>query len=683
MHSFIANQNMKIGTYYYPEQWPREQWERDFDTMQRMGLQIVHMGEFAWFDMEPEEGKINLDWLAECVEMAARRDMKVILCTPTAAPPIWLVEKYPEILPVDQYGRRKRFGGRRHYNPLAPAMIQAAKRIVTALADRFGQHPAIIGWQIDNEFCGEFDQSELTHQVFQSWLEEKYGTIEKLNAAWGNQFWTSYYTDFSQIHMPPERFSLGTNPHQRLDASRFWSWCFAQFAKVQAQILKPRVGNRFITTNFMPLCPDANPDDFAEDLTLYAWDAYPVGDVKPTTDQTFRMGDPALMSLVHDQMASYTGRWCLMELQPGQINWNQMPVLVYPGAIRLWIWTALAHGAEFVTTYRFRQPRFNTEMFHHGLITLDGVTPSTGGREFQQTVSEVRRLDPAKLAGAAQPSGKSHKKSVATPQAPDRPAIALYLDFQQLWYYQTLPQSRRWDYRSMLVNLYGAMLRLGVDARVIRPGQKIPSNVRLLVVPGVQMVSEAMINSWREYLAAGGNLLITCRTALMDMNGQFFEGPLAAPIADLIGGSIDAYDCLPEGLAGQVEMDDVQYPWGVWGDLLYAEEETKILASYANQFYAGAAAVIQKKHGNSTVTYCGVFPEEEFADALMEKLARQIQLPIHPTPRRVYIARCGSYRICLNYQSQPYTLEVPEDTHFVVGSRIVEAADVAVWEEQS
>src|SRR5690606_4545402 len=139
--------------------------------------------------------------------------------------------------------------------------------------------------------------------------------------------------------------------------------------------------------------------------------------------------------------------------------------------------------------------------------------------------------------------------------------------------------------------------------------------------PGVQMVSEAMINSWRVYLAAGGNLLITCRTALMDMNGQFFEGPLAAPIAVLIGGSIDAYDCLPEGLAGQVEMDDVQYPWGVWGDLLYAEEETKILASYANQFYAGAAAVIQKKHGNSTVTYCGVFPEEEFADALMEKLA--------------------------------------------------------------
>jgi beta-galactosidase len=273
---------MNIGTYYYPEQWPRDQWERDFDNIERMGLEIVHMGEFAWYQMESAEGQINLDWLSECVEMAAKRELKVILCTPTAAPPIWLVEKNPEILPTDHLGRPGRFGGRRHYNPLAPAMVLAAKRIVTAMADRFGQHPAVIGWQIDNEYGGAFDQSLLTTQVFQSWLEERYGTIEALNVAWGNQFWNTYYTDFSQIQMPYSRDPQYANPHHRLDASRFWSWAFAEFNKVQSDILKPRIGNRFITTNLMPLHADVSPDDLAPDLSLFSWDLYPVGFVHPT-----------------------------------------------------------------------------------------------------------------------------------------------------------------------------------------------------------------------------------------------------------------------------------------------------------------------------------------------------------------------------------------------------------------
>src|SRR5687768_334292 len=154
---------MKIGTYYYPEQWPREQWERDFDNMATMGLQIVHMGEFAWFTMEPEPGKFQFDWLAECVEMARKHHLEVILCTPTAAPPIWLAEQYPEILPIDEHGTPARFGGRRHYSPTSPALHDAARRIVTALADRFGNDPSVIGWQIDNEYSGTFDQSEHTH----------------------------------------------------------------------------------------------------------------------------------------------------------------------------------------------------------------------------------------------------------------------------------------------------------------------------------------------------------------------------------------------------------------------------------------------------------------------------------------------------------------------------------------
>ena len=291
---------MKIGTYYYPEQWPREQWERDFDNMATMGLQIVHMGEFAWFTMEPRPGEFSLDWLGECVEMAAKRKLDVILCTPTAAPPIWLSHDHPETLPVDAHGARGRFGGRRHYNPNSPALHEAARRIVTALADRFGDHPAVIGWQIDNEYSADFDQSEQTHLAFRAWLQQKYESIEHLNRAWGCQFWNTYYTSFDQILMPRDRDPRYANPHQHLDASRFWSRSFANFNRLQTDILRPRIGDRFVTTNFMPFHLDCNPADFAQDLSLFAWDSYPVTGwekIPPTTN---------IVWLIQARLDSYT-----------------------------------------------------------------------------------------------------------------------------------------------------------------------------------------------------------------------------------------------------------------------------------------------------------------------------------------------------------------------------------------
>ena len=200
---------MKIGTYYYPEQWPAEQWERDFDHIASMGLKIVHMGEFAWFTLEPRPGEFQFDWLDRCMAMARQRGLEVILCTPTAAPPVWLSHGQPETLPVSEHGTRDRFGGRRHYSPTSSAMKEAAARIVTALAERYGQHPSVIGWQIDNEYGSQwgfpFDQSDETHQQFRAWLGERYGSIDALNKAWGNQFWNQYYTDFTQILLPPSQ----------------------------------------------------------------------------------------------------------------------------------------------------------------------------------------------------------------------------------------------------------------------------------------------------------------------------------------------------------------------------------------------------------------------------------------------------------------------------------------------
>lgn len=655
---------MRIGTYYYPEQWPREQWRRDFDNMAQMGLQIVHMGEFAWFSMEPEPGRFELDWLDECVHMAQARGMKVILCTPTAAPPIWLTQQYPEILPVTA-GGTKQHGGRRHYNPLAPAMREATERIVTALAERFGDHPAVIGWQIDNEYGLEFDQSPITHAAFQEWLRDRYGDIDTLNRAWGNQFWNQYYTSFGQILMPPSRQPRYDNPHHHLDASRFWSQVFAGFNRMQARILRPWIGTeRFITTNFMPFHLDCNPGDFADHMDLFSWDSYPVsGWEKNNANEEYRIADPSGIGIMHDLMRSYTGRWGLMEVQPGTINWSGVPVLLYPGAVRLWLWTAWAHGAEFITTYRYRQPLWGIELFHHGLMQTDGVTPSEGGKQFMQVIQEMRELEKTSTSSASAPT----------------PTAGLLIDFEQLWFFATLPQARSWDQCAWLRTWYAAIARLGMEVKILHPQSEWPGDLAMIVAPSVQMVDDRLIERFTDYARAGGHLLLTCRTGLMNRHGQLFEGPTAVPILPLIGATIQGYDGLPDGDKAHVEMDARRYPWNVWGDLVRPEEGTRVLACYADQFYAGTPAITQHDFGRGQVTYCGVCAEASLVEALVEKLVLQLKLPVSPLPRRVHVLQRDGFHIVLNYQTEPIQAPAPDDAQFIIGQRTVGPADVAIW----
>lgn len=658
---------MKIGTYYYPEQWPREQWKRDFDNIAAMGLQIVHMGEFAWFSMEPRPGDIRLDWLDECVTMAQERSLDVILCTPTAAPPIWLARDFPGTLPIEK-GQIRDFGGRRHYSPTSPELRDATTRIVTALADRFGSHPSVIGWQIDNEYGQAFSSNDHTHAAFQGWLLRKYGTIDGLNRAWGCQFWNTQYTDFTQIRMPDSRLPEYGNPHHRLDASRFWSWAFADFNKLQCDILRPRIGDRFLTTNFMPGHPDANPADFKKDLSIFTWDTYPVtGWLKAAKDETYRIADPAGIALSHQQMAGYTGRWALMEIQPGTTNWSGVPVHVYPGAIRLWLWTAYGHGAEFVTTYRYRQPRFGTELFHHGLVGTDGVAPSQGGREFMQVIGEMAKLQ--------------HAGSNAS--AVSKPYVGIIHDHDQMLYFLSLPQAKAWDYRKLVASLYAAVARLGLPVKVLEHdgswAQERPENMPLLIVPAMQMVDDAFVRRLDQYASRGGHLLLTCRTGWMDRTGQLWEGPTAAPILPLIGGNIDGYDSLPEETWAHVQTEGRSYRWSVWGELLVPAKETRVLATYADQFYAGTAAVTQAAHGKGSVTYSGVCAEPTLDEALVERLARQAGLLVSPLPPNVHVLERDGHKVVVNYQDKPIQAPAPANAKFVIGGRTVPPAGVAVW----
>jgi beta-galactosidase len=290
-----------------------------------------------------------------------------------------------------------------------------------------------------------------------------------------------------------------------------------------------------------------------------------------------------------------------------------------------------------------------------------------------KTVDEIKLL---KLGAASAGGAKKARTQPAEPAA----SVGLLMDFSQLWYYRTLPQARRWNQPRWLTLWYAAMARLGLRVQILHPDRPWPGDLKLIVAPGVQMVDEALVSRWDQFAAGGGHLLLTCRTALMDQTGQLWEGKLAAPVLRLIGGEIETYDGLPEDTFGQVELETVKYRWGVWGDLLYAEPDTRVLSRYADQFYAGAAAVIQRKHGSGVVTYCGVHGEGEFVDALMEDVAQQAGLAVESLPPRVHILQRGPYRICLNYQDATISVPAPRGAKFIVGARRLEPAGVAVWE---
>jgi beta-galactosidase len=196
------------------------------------------------------------------------------------------------------------------------------------------------------------------------------------------------------------------------------------------------------------------------------------------------------------------------------------------------------------------------------------------------------------------------------------------------------------------------------------------------------MISPALVSQFDAYARAGGHLLLTCRTGLMDETGQLWEGPTAMPILPLIGATIEAYDGLPEDTAGRIEMDDRDdYTWGVWGDLLYPHGSTRTIARYADQFYAGAAAVTQNRLDRGTITYCGVYAEPPFYAALVESMARQAGLPFYELPDRVQLLSRGRHRILLNYNDKPVTAPASPAASFVIGQRQVEPAGVAVWSD--
>lgn len=268
---------MTMGTCYYPEHWDKSLWENDLERMLDAGISVVRIAEFAWSKVERTEGEFNYDFFDEFLDLCQRKGMKVIFGTPSATPPAWLTEKYPEVLNGREDGVLYRHGGRRHYNYNSPKYRELVSRIVTKIASHYGPHPAIVGWQIDNEINCEVSEfySDADTEAFRVFLQEKYGTLDRLNEAWGTVFWNQTYTEWDQIYVPRTLLNESYNPHLRLDYYRFISESAISFCKMQADIIrKYKKEDDYITTNGIFWNLDNHRME-KECLDVFTYDSYP------------------------------------------------------------------------------------------------------------------------------------------------------------------------------------------------------------------------------------------------------------------------------------------------------------------------------------------------------------------------------------------------------------------------
>lgn len=659
------------GMYYYPEHWNENQWERDIKAIADMGYEFVHLAEFAWFKMEPEEGIFDFDWLDRVVDLCKKNNMKVVLCTPSATPPVWMRVNYPETyIMYSNYIRGE--NGTRGLGSIAnPKFRMYVGRIVEEIAKRYGQNESVAGWQIDNEPAALADFSPSSQEAFRKWLKDKYKTIDSVNIAWGTAFWSQWFNSFDEVVIPNAALVgwWGSNPNALLDFKRYSADLQAEFLDFQAGILKDHIlENQYVTTNYTSVSTGADPSRTTQ-LDFTAYTAYPNWGSDNIGEQGFRLGDNKVILFAAEYYKSTGGVSGVMEIQPGPVNWGGYNPLLLPGTVRMWLYHSFAAGGKLVCSYRFRQILSGAEQYHSGIVQTDGVTLSPGGEEYVQFMKEIKELRQQYHQGAEMPQKLAARST------------AILWNLENFWSIDRQKQTYQWDTWNYPVKFLGITKSLGAPTEVI-PETADFSKYPFLIVPAYELADSVLVKKWHDYAANGGHLILTCRTALKDRRGHFWEAETAAPLVDLIGAHIKGTDMLSAYKNATVLMNSAQYHWNNWADLLVPRQGTEVLATYDSQFYKGNAAVVARKLGKGSVTFIGVDTD----DSKLEKdILRDIYIKAGAStenyPEGILVYWRDGFNIAVNYSSDEYKLDIPEKAKMLIGERTISPAGVVVWQD--
>lgn len=640
-----------LGVCYYPEHWQESQWEIDAKRMVELGISFVRVGEFAWSRLEKRRGEFSFEWLDRAIDTLHKAGLKVVLGTPTATPPKWLMDEYPEIAPYDADGKVRGFGSRRHYSFSSEVWWKESARIVEIVAKRYGEHPGIVGWQTDNEYgCHDTTVSwgKEDLKAFRQWLRARYQTTDQLNEAWGGVFWSMEFNSFDEVELPTLTVTE-PNPAQRLDFWRFSSDQVAAYDKMQVEIIRKFSPGRWITHNFMGFVSDFDHFKVGDNLDLASWDSYPIGFVEKfpfTEEERNRWAEtshPDIAPFHHDLYRGVgKGRFWIMEQQPGPVNWAPWNPVPKPGMVRLWSWEALAHGAEVVSYFRWRQAPFAQEQMHAGL-NLPGLDEwSVGGLEAMQVAKELAAL-------GALPEG-------------EKASVALVHDYASYWATMIQPQGKDFRYEELAFRWYEGLRRLGLDVDFVRPGADL-AGYKLVVVPCLMQVDDAALAALKNTDAV---VLYGPRSGSRDRHFNIPVNLPPGPLAELTGTRQTQVASLRPGLGdavnGKVSGEAIR-----WRE--YLETTSDVLGTFEN----GDPALT----GNNGHHYLACWPDEALLSSTLSLLAEKAGLATLEVPSHIRIRRRGNLTFAFNYGTEDWAVPVSGD--FVLGASVLKPQEIAIW----
>lgn len=655
------------GVYYYPEHWEESQWERDLKQIRDLGFEFVHFAEFAWAQLEPEEGKYDFAWLDRAVALAAKYDLKVIMCTSTATPPVWLSRKYPEILVRNEQGIALDHGARQHASFASPLYRELAYKMIEKLAEHYGSDPRIIGWQLDNEPAVQFDYNPKAELGYRDFLRKKYNNdIQALNAAWGTSFWSEVYSSFDEITLPKPA-QMFMNHHQILDYRRFAAAQTNEFLDAQCLLIKKYAKNQWVTTNYIPNYEEGHIGG-SPTFDFQCYTRYMVyGDNEGIGRRGYRVGNPLRIALANDFFRPIQGTYGVMELQPGQVNWGTINPQPLPGAVRLWLWSVFAGGSDFICTYRYRQPLFGTEQYHYGIVGTDGVTVTPGGHEYAQFMREIKSLRGQVGEREAKPAEYVARRT------------AILFNHENSWSIERQKQNATWNTMGHIEKYYRTLKSFGAPVDFITEAKDF-TDYRVMIVPAYQLADKELVDRWIAYVKQGGNLVVTCRTAQKDRYGRLPEASFGSMLDPLTGNEMEFYDLLLPEDKGVVEMDGKRYAWNTWGEILKPGKGVQVWATYDEEFYAGKPAITSRRLGRGTVTYVGVDSADGSLErAVLKKLYAELEIPVMDLPYGVTMEYRNGMGIVLNYSDKPYRFELPKGTKKLIGEEEIPTAGVLVF----
>jgi beta-galactosidase len=662
---------MYFGVDYHPEQWvfpyggtaenPEAEWQHDVELMVKAGINVVRLGEFTWGLCEPEKGKFDFTWLNRVMDILGDAGIQVVLATPTAAPPIWLTEKHPEILPLDEHGRVKHAGTRRAVCLNSEAFWNHSKRIVEEMAKALGPHPQLIAWQIDNGLGGNFTEAafnEASNLDWHGWLEAKYQTIKRLNAMMGLRHWGQVVTRWDQVPMPMSA-PAAHNPALVLDWCRFCSDTIVQFTKMQAEVLHELTPDRPVTTNLRPLIHRFDHFDLAEAIDFVS--------IESTASIKSKSSDLAceidmLRSLKKDGIRTPDGDngFWVMEQKAGNVTWQEVNSLVRPGVLRMFAYQLVSRGATAILFFRWRQPRFGTEKFHGAVLPHHLEGSNRVYQEICQIGEELKMLAPA----------LQDTKVV--------PEVCILYSHDNDWMLSQPNQpNNHFSLREHIQLIYNALHDRNIPVDFARPAEDL-SRYKIVIAPSLHLLSAAEADRLKLYVQEGGTLVGTFNTGLVNQYGIAPDTGYPNDLTELFGLEVLEFDMLPPGEENHLTFKGAfptshVHPAKIWCDLI-EPKGCQVLATYVKDFYAGRPAITMNTFGLGKAVYIGTMSHQHFYNDLVVWLRQMCSLHALlkvPESIEVSMREKEGMRVffLLNHQATPIRIQFYKPMHdFLTGN---------------